>query len=101
LNRDSPQTPTDGSPSVRMRTAQAGNPMTDKPDGKRGFVVRATGATGTVCWLSAANEDGFRALTSREHADVFQTFGDAYEASIKLPGAFADTGLLFSVESDH
>jgi hypothetical protein len=26
------------------------------------YVVKATGATGNVCWLSAANAEGFRTL---------------------------------------
>jgi hypothetical protein len=86
-----------------MRTPRRQNdgmskPTADKPDGKRGFAVKATGATGTVCWLSDAHEGGFRVLTSREHAAVFQAFSDAYDAIAKLPRAFVDTGLSFSIE---
>jgi len=57
----------------------------------------ATGRTGTVCWLSAANEKGFRTLATREWADVFPTVRDAYDAIAKLPRAFEDVGLFFSV----
>jgi hypothetical protein len=63
------------------------------------FVVKATGRTGTVCWLSAANEKGFRTLSNRAWADVFQNVVDARTAIAKLPRAFVDIGLTFSVES--
>jgi hypothetical protein len=63
------------------------------------FVVKATGRTGTVCWLSAGNEDGFRTLATRVDAGVFQTVVDARTAIAKLPRAFVDIGLIFSVES--
>jgi hypothetical protein len=66
------------------------------------FVVKATGRTGAVCWLSAANEAGFRSLATREWADVFQAARDAHIAIAKLPRAFEDCGLIFSVKSaDH
>jgi len=61
------------------------------------FVVRATGRTGTISWLSAANSEGIRTLTTREHADVFQTVADAHAAIAKLPQAFEDAGMIFSV----
>jgi hypothetical protein len=63
------------------------------------FVVKATGVRGNVCWLSAANASGFRTLATREDADVFQTVNDAHTAIAKLPPAFEDIGLIFSVES--
>jgi hypothetical protein len=63
------------------------------------FVVKATGRTGTVCWLSAANESGFRTLATRDDAGVFPTVTDAHTAIAKLPRAFGDIGLFFSVES--
>jgi len=63
------------------------------------FVVKATGITGNVCWLSAANEGGFRTLATREWADVFQTVVDAHTAIAKLPRAYEDIGLIFSVQS--
>lgn len=61
-------------------------------------VVKLTGRTGFVCWLSTPNAKGFRTLAPREHADVFQTIEDAQAAIAKLPRAFEDAGLLFSVE---
>jgi hypothetical protein len=62
------------------------------------YVVKATGTTGTICWLSPANEKGFRTLATREWAEVFSTLDDAHDAIVKLPRAFVDTGLKFSVE---
>jgi hypothetical protein len=61
------------------------------------FVVMATGRTGTISWLSAANNDGVRSLVTRELADVFQTVSDAHAAIAKLSRAFEDAGLFFSV----
>ena len=61
------------------------------------FVVRATSRTGTISWLSAPSVDGFRTLTTRDHADVFQTVADAHTAIATLPRAFEDSGLIFSV----
>jgi len=61
------------------------------------FVVRATGRTGTISWLSRANDDGFRTLVARDMADVFQTVTDAHTAIAKLPRAFEDAGLSFEV----
>ena len=63
------------------------------------FVVKATGRTGTVCWLSAANESGFRTLATRDDAGVFLTVTDAYTAIANLPRAFVNIGMFFSVES--
>jgi len=61
------------------------------------FVVMATGRTGTISWLSAANDDGVRSLVTREMADVIRTVSDAHAAIAKLPRAFEDAGLFFSV----
>ena len=63
------------------------------------FVVKATGRTGTVCWLSPADKAGFRTLATRELADVFQAARDVHIAIAKLPRAFEDCGLIFSVKS--
>ena len=63
------------------------------------FVVKATGIRGNVCWLSAANEAGFRTLATREDAGVFPTVTEAHTAIAQLPRAFRDIGLIFSVES--
>jgi len=62
------------------------------------FVVKAVGRRGTVCYLSEANEIGFRTLATREMAGVFQTVADARTAIAKLPRAFKDVGLIFYVE---
>ena len=64
------------------------------------FVVKMTSRTGGVGWLSAANEKGFRTLAPRKMAGVFPTFTDARTAIAVLPPAFADVGLIFSVEWD-
>jgi hypothetical protein len=61
------------------------------------FFVKATGIRGKFCWLSAANEDGFRRLVTRKDADVFQTVTDAHAAIDTSPRAFEDSGLIFSV----
>jgi len=81
-----------------MRIDQAVDPITDKPGGKRGFVVKLTSRTGGVSWVGAANEDGLRALVTRESADVFQKYEDANIAIRKLPQTFKGNGRIFSVE---
>jgi hypothetical protein len=63
------------------------------------FVVMATSRTGIISWLSAPSAGSFRTLTTREHADVFQTVTDAHAAIAELPRAFEDSGLSFSVRS--
>jgi hypothetical protein len=62
------------------------------------FVVKMTSRTGGVGWLSAANEDGFRKLGTRESADEFQKYEDGNIAIRKLPQAFKGIGRTFSVE---
>ena len=62
------------------------------------FVVKATGIRGNVCWLSAANEAGFRTLATRVDAGVFLTVTEAHAAIAKLPRAFKNIWLIFSVE---
>jgi hypothetical protein len=61
------------------------------------FVVMATSRTGAVCWLSTPSAGGFRTLTTRELAEVFQTVADAHTAIAELPRAFEESGLTFSV----
>jgi hypothetical protein len=56
------------------------------------FIVKATGRAGFVCWLSAANEAGFRPLAPRTMADVFLTVQDAHDAIALLPRAFEHVG---------
>ncbi len=62
------------------------------------FVVKLTGCTGVVCWQSAPNAEGFRSLATRDPADVLQTAEEAHSAIAKMPRAFEDAGLIFSVE---
>jgi hypothetical protein len=63
------------------------------------FMVKITIRTGGDFWLSAANKDGFRTIiTSRQSADVFQTYEDANIVIRKLPQAFKVIGRTFSVE---
>ena len=62
------------------------------------FVVKATGLTGNVNWLSAPDPEGVRSLVPREMADVFQTEAEAHVAIAKMPHAFK--GIIFSVEKD-
>jgi hypothetical protein len=62
------------------------------------FVVKATGRTGHIHWLSVANKDGFRTIAARAMAGVFETETDARIAIAKLPRAFGDVGLIFYVE---
>jgi hypothetical protein len=61
------------------------------------YVVMVTSRMGTIWWLSAASEAGFRTLETRERADVFPTVKDAHDAIDKLPQAFGEAGLIFSV----
>jgi hypothetical protein len=63
-----------------------------------GFVVKALGRTGTVCWLSEADETGSRSLATRSMAGVFNTIQDAQTAIVKLPRAYQDAGLVFYIE---
>jgi hypothetical protein len=63
------------------------------------FVIKLTSRIGGVSWLSAANRDGSRTPAARESADVFRTYEDGNIAIRKLPRAFEDVGLIFSVKS--
>jgi hypothetical protein len=63
------------------------------------FVVKITTRIGGVCWLSATNEKGFRTLSNRTWAGVFETYEDANIAIRKLPQEFRGVGRTFSVES--
>jgi hypothetical protein len=62
------------------------------------FVVKATSTAGNTTWLSPPNFDGFRSLASRDTAEVFQDIADAHVAIAKMPRAFNDAGIIFSVE---
>lgn len=63
------------------------------------FVVKLTSRYGVVCWLSRPGAEGFRTLAVREQAELFRTTTDAHTAIAKMPRAFSDAGLIFSVES--
>jgi hypothetical protein len=63
-----------------------------------GYVIKATGRAGYVCWLGAANEGGLRAFAHRDKASVFETGADASAAIANLPRAFKEVGLIYSVE---
>ncbi len=62
------------------------------------FIVKAVDRTGTVGWLSEADDTGFRSLAARSMAGVFQTLHDAQTAIVKLPRAYQDAGLVFYIE---
>jgi hypothetical protein len=63
------------------------------------FVVKATGRTGSICWLTAANAKGIRTLGIRKQADVFATEVDAHVAMALTAASFKRTGIVFSIES--
>jgi len=65
------------------------------------FVVRITGHTGNVTWLTRPNKDGIRTLGIRSKADVFATETDARVAIATMPQPFKESGLIFSIESDQ
>jgi hypothetical protein len=66
------------------------------------FVVKSTGPTGNVCWLTDPDVDGFRTLGVRSRAEAFATETDARVAIAKMPQPFETAGIIFSVQSaDH
>jgi hypothetical protein len=62
------------------------------------FVVNLAGQNGFSCWLSAPNSEGFRTVSLREDAEIFQTVAEAHAAISRMPRAFSDASLVFSVE---
>jgi hypothetical protein len=64
-----------------------------------GFVVKLSGRSGGLCWLSAPTAKGIRILVRRQKAEVFETPEDARSAVEKLPPAFIRFGFTFSIES--
>ena len=62
------------------------------------YVVKATGRTGNVCWLTAANAEGIRTIGIRAQADVFATQVDVRVALALTAGGFKKTGIVFTVE---
>jgi hypothetical protein len=63
------------------------------------FVVKLTGRSGAISWLSTPNVDGLRTLVVRKTAEVFQTYEDAHVAIRKMPLDIGKRGTIFSVES--
>ncbi len=63
-----------------------------------GYVIKATGRAGYVCWLGDANGAGLRAFAPRDKASVFETGADARAAIDNLPRAFKEVGLVYSIE---
>jgi|HubBroStandDraft_6_1064221.scaffolds.fasta_scaffold808441_1 hypothetical protein len=64
-------------------------------------VVKSTGPTGHVCWLTVARADGIRTIGPRSLADTFPTEVDARIAIAWMPQAFATYGIVFTVESSE
>ena len=64
-----------------------------------GFVVKLSGRSGGLCWLSAPTSKGIRILVRRQRAEVFETEEDARIAVEKMPPTFIKSGFSFSIES--
>ena len=63
------------------------------------FVVKLTGRSGAISWLSTPNVDGIRTLVVRKGAEVFKTYEDAHVAIRKMPLDTDRSGLIFWVKS--
>jgi hypothetical protein len=63
------------------------------------FVVKATGRTGNVCWLTEPGLDGFRTISVRNKAGLFATETEARVAIATMPQPFDTAGIIFSVQS--
>jgi hypothetical protein len=61
------------------------------------FVVKVVWPSSVVTWLSEPGLDGFRVMSVRECAEVFQTRDNANSAIATMPQTFAESGLTFSV----
>ena len=64
-----------------------------------GFVVKLSGGSGGLCWLSAPTAKGIRMLVRHQRAEVFETKDDARIAVEKMPPTFIKSGFSFSIES--
>jgi hypothetical protein len=64
------------------------------------FVVKSTGRTGNVCWLTRPRADGIRTIGPRAMADTFTAELDARIAIALMPEVFTVAGTVFSVEVD-
>jgi len=65
------------------------------------YVVKSTGPTGNICWLTIARANGIRTIGPRSFADTFPTEVDARIAIAWMPQAFTTYGILFTVESSE
>jgi hypothetical protein len=62
------------------------------------FVIKATGPTDEITWLTPANADQVRTLGPRSEAQVFHTRTDAALAIAQMPQPLKTAGVTFSVE---
>jgi|HubBroStandDraft_6_1064221.scaffolds.fasta_scaffold09190_10 hypothetical protein len=62
------------------------------------YVVKAITTSGYVIWLTRQGDNGFRSISERCLADVFETQNDARRAIDKMPSVFASTGIRFRIE---
>lgn len=63
------------------------------------FVVKLSGRNNFACWLSDPDAKGVRSLVLREDAGIFKTIADAHAAIARMPRAFSEASLIFSVEA--
>jgi hypothetical protein len=62
------------------------------------YVVRAVTSSGYAIWLTPQGDRGFRSISERKLADVFDTQDDARQAIALMPGVFNDTGIRFTIQ---
>jgi hypothetical protein len=62
------------------------------------FVVKKTGPTG-INWLGTRRPGGLRTFGSREKAEIFLTFEEAYAALREIPRALRAQQVTFTIES--
>jgi len=63
-----------------------------------GFISKATDDEGRVAWITPANANGFRALSSQSEAATFSTCDQAQLAIDALPPAYRAFGMAFAIE---
>ena len=66
--------------------------------GQARYVVKAITTSGYVIWLTRQGDNGFRSISERCLADVFETQNDARRAIDNMPSVFASTGIRFRIE---
>jgi hypothetical protein len=67
-------------------------------EAKRGFVVKATDATGHEMWVSKPRGT-VRVFGPRKNADVFRTRLEATAAIVQILASFERPGFTFTVET--